>query len=301
MAAFMECGSVSAGATTTTVTLANSYTSPVIVATVQYDNNTVPVVTRISNVTANSFNLRLQSAGAGPVVSDSVSFLVVEEGVHTLEEVAIEAQLYTSTVTDEDNSWVGEPRTYGHAYASPVVLGQVMSENDPDWSVFWDRGASRGSPPTASSLRTGKTVCQDPETTRADETVGVIVIESGHGTLGGVEYEAAVGADTVRGVGNSPPYSYAFTTPFATTPSIGLATMAGVNGADGGWAQVHGPTLATTTNLFLSIDEDIIGDAERAHTSEQVGYAVFAGPAVHPVVAGETFDRVSETPEDSID
>ena len=38
------------------------------------------------------------------------------------------------------------------------------------------------------------------------------------------------------------------------------------------------PTVATPTSLYLSIDEDTIGDTERAHTSEQVGYLVFEGP-----------------------
>jgi hypothetical protein len=35
-------------------------------------------------------------------------------------------------------------------------------------------------------------------------------------------------------------------------------------------------------SLFLSIDEDQIGDPERSHTHEQVGYAVFAGPFIYP-------------------
>ena len=55
----------------------------------------------------------------------------------------IEAQLYNSTVTDENNSWIDEAQTYGQSYTTPVVLGQVMSENDADWSVFWDQGTSR--------------------------------------------------------------------------------------------------------------------------------------------------------------
>ncbi len=52
----------------------------------------------------------------------------------------------------------------------------------------------------------------------------------------------------------------------------------GTGRAHGGWAQVHGATMSTTTTLNLSIDEDTIGDAERNHTTEQVGYVVFAGP-----------------------
>ena len=174
---------------------------------------------------------------------------------------------------------------YNQTYTNPVVLGQVMSENDPDFSVFWDQGSGRTAPPSAAALTTGKTVTEDVTVTRLDETVGFIVFEAGHGTIGGVEFEAALGADTVRGVGNTPPYTYTFNTPFISSPSIALLTMAGVDGVNGGWAQVHGVTLATATSLFLSIDEDQIKDPERNHTTEQVGYLVFAGPLVFPPVA----------------
>ena len=54
--------------------------------------------------------------------------------------------------------------------------------------------------------------------------------------------------------------------------------MAGMDGGNGGWAQIHGAALATTTSLFLSIDEDQVANSERNHTIEQVGYVVFADP-----------------------
>ena len=98
------------------------------------------------------------------------------------------------------------------------------------------------------------------------------------GRSGGVEFEAALGADIVQSVTDSAPYTYTFNTPFAGSPAIALLTMAGVDGFNGGWAQVHGATLATTTSLFLSVDEDQIADAERNHATEQVGYLVFAAP-----------------------
>ena len=99
---------------------------------------------------------------------------------------------------------------------------------------------------------------------------------------GGVEFEAALGADTVLGVTNAPPYNYTFNTAFATAPSVAVVTMAAMDGGNGGWAQVHGPTVATTTTLFLSVDEDQVGDAERNHTSEQVGYVVFESAVIFP-------------------
>ena len=95
-----------------------------------------------------------------------------------------------------------------------------------------------------------------------------------------MEFEAALGADTVKGIKKKPPYTYTFKTPFASAPSIALLTMAGVDSNEGAWAQVYGATLATATSLFLSVDEDQIGDTDRKHNHEQVGYLVFAGPLV---------------------
>ena len=274
----MEWGTVTATATPARVNLTGTFTNPVIVTAVQYSNNTIPVVTRISSVGASSFGLSLQNAGAGSVAAETVSYLVVEEGVHNIGGVLIEAQTYNSTVTDENNSWVGQAQTLAGSFTNPVVLGQVMSSNDADWSVFWDQGTARTNPPSAGALTTGKTVCEDTLTARADETVGFVVFEAGHGVLGGVEFEAALGADTVQGVGNSPPYTYSFSTAFASAPSVAVVTMAGVDGGNGGWAYTYGPSPTSATSLDLAIDEDVIGDSERNHITEQVGYVVFAAP-----------------------
>ncbi|MGD2110168.1 MAG: trypsin-like peptidase domain-containing protein, partial [Phycisphaerae bacterium] len=182
-AAKMEAGTLTVGSGYVGVSLDNTYASPVIVCSVQYDNNTIPVVPRISSVTSTSFDIRLQAAASsGTVVADTVNCLVVEEGVWTVDGVNIEAQTYNSTVTDQNNSWGGQAQSYGQSYSNPVVIGQVMSENDADWSVFWCRGTSKNNPPTASTLYTGKTVCEDPDATRANETVGFIVFERGPGT-----------------------------------------------------------------------------------------------------------------------
>lgn len=71
-------------------------------------------------------------------------------------------------------------------------------------------------------------------------------------------------------------------TPFAAAPTVGLVTQAGMQSSEGSWAQAHGPTLATPTTLFLSVDEDQIGRGERRHSTEQVGYVVFATEGVVP-------------------
>jgi len=277
----LEAGSVTVGDTAVTVNLSNSYISPIVVCAIHYTNNSTPVVTRVTNVTSTSFDVYLQNPSGGGVSADNVSYLVVEEGVWTIDGVKIEAQKYLSTITDENNSWVGEARTYGQSYTSPVVIGQVMSVNDSEWSVFWNQGASRTAPPSASTLMTGKTVCEDTNTTRADETVGWIVLEAGNGSIGGVAYEAALGGDSIRGVTNSPPYTYTFNSVFTSAPSVALTSMAGMDGGNGGWSYTYGATMATSTTLYLAVDEDQIQDTERNHTTEQISYIVFESPVVY--------------------
>jgi subtilisin family serine protease len=278
----LESDTVVAGGSAVTVNLANSYINPVVVCSAQYNNNSIPVVARVSNVTSSSFDVRLVNPSGAAISAEVIHYLVVEEGTWTIDGVDIEAQSYLSTVTDENNSWVGEARSYNQPYTAPVVLGQVMTENDADWSVFWNQGSARTNPPDAANLVTGKEVAEDTVVARADETVGFIVIESGSGTISGVAYEAALGADTVAGIDNAPPYSYTFGSAFSSAPDVAVVTMAAMDGGNGGWAQTHGATAASATSIFVSVDEDQIGDSERSHTTEQVGYIVFESAVAYP-------------------
>jgi len=281
----VESGSASVGGAAVTVNLTNSYVNPVVVCTVQYNANTTPVVARVANVTATSFDVWLQNPSNGPVQVDNVNYLVVEEGAWTVNGVNLEARTYASTVTDENDSWSGEFPGMLQTYTTPVVVGQVMSANDPEWSVFWTSGRFRSTSPACCvvrDFRTGKTVNEDPNTTRADETVGFVIFEAGHGSIGGVEFEAAVGAKSVQGATQSAPYLYTFNTAFASAPQVVVATTAGPDNSSGPWAQTHGPTQATSTTLFLSADEDQTADPERNHGAESVSYIVFEAPLVYP-------------------
>ena len=184
----------------------------------------------------------------------------------------MEAVKYTSTRTDKSASWVGESRTYANSYTNPVVLGQVMTANDPNWSVFWARGNRSTNPPSASALYTGKHVGEDPNGVRANETVGYIVIEAGNGTINGVAYAAGVGADTVRGVSNVPAYNYGISG--LSAPLTAVVSAAAMDGGNGGWPILYGPNPVTPNNLALAFDEGQTLDTERSHTTEQVAYIV---------------------------
>lgn len=186
----------------------------------------------------------------------------------------MEAVKYTSTVTGAKNAWTAENRSYQNSYTNPVVVGQVMSANDASWSTFWCHGSSRTNPPNAGNLNVGKQVAEDLNTTRANETVGYIVIESGNGTINGVNYSAGVGSDIVRGTGNTS-VGYDYSLSGLSSASAAAASLAGLDGGDGGWAVLYGASPMSATTLTLAVDEDQLSNSERNHTTEQVGYIVF--------------------------
>ena len=156
-------------------------------------------------------------------------------------------------------------------------LGQVMTANDADFSVFWARGGSQTTIPTGSTLFVGKHVGEDGDTTRTNETIGYVVIESGSGTLSGIEYTAGVGSDSIRGVGNSPPYNYSFAG--VNSPGVAVASSAAMDGGDGGFPILYGSNPVTSNALQLAIDEDGVSNSERSHTTEQVAFIVFGTAA----------------------
>ena len=263
----------------TTVNLGLTYTSPVILATPIYPTGVLtPVVTRITNVTPTGFDLKLDRAdGQTGAVSFDVSVITVEEGVYTqaADGVSMEAVAYTSTMTSGKNAWSGELRSYQNSYTNPVVLGQVMSSNDANWSVFWSMGSSQTNPADASNIAVGKHVGEDPNTTRGNEEIGYIVVESGNGTINGVAYEAGLGSDIVRGLtDSSTPYTYSLSGSLSSA-SAAAVSQAGMDGGDGSWGVLAGSTPFSAASLGLYLVEDTLGDAEQGHTDEQLGYIVF--------------------------
>ena len=282
-APFLEQGVVEnvGSASWTQVTLDRPFESMVVVATPNYDSQSSAGVVRIRNAAGNRFEVRVDGTTGDPIAGVNVHYMVMEEGVYRTSEhgITMEARKFTSTVTDgalasnPAQNWQGESQSYQNRYQRPAVFGQVMSYNDPRWSVFWSRSeALVDNAPDAGGFRVGKHVGEDPQQARADEIIGYVVVESGSGTLGGFEYVAGAGLAGIGGIGDAPPYSYQL----AGLSSVGtaIASQSGMRGWNGGWAVLYGAEPVTTTTLNLAIDEDE-NDSERSHTWEQVSYLVF--------------------------
>jgi len=267
-----------------------------VIATPEYGPSDPPVVTRIRNAQGSAFELRVQNPGdTMPVSGYTVRFVVVEAGVYNAADhgIDMEAAKVSVSTTDDNGSWRGEAQNYANGYAQPVVLGQVMSANDPSWSVFWASDGNTGNPPSASSLYVGKHVAEDPNTVRASETLGYIVLEAGVGTWDGSLYSAGVGGDLVMGLGDSgAPYTY----PIGFYADTAVLSSAGMDGTNGGWPVLHAAAPLPAAELAMGVDEDQLADAERIRTTDQLAYLAFGEPVTGPIpkLAMGTLSNVSD-------
>ena len=272
----------------TGVTFRNSYTAPVVACTYNLPSRNDPsAIARIRNVTAGGMEVRAQLwEPSGAVAPSTIHCLVVEEGVHTLPDGAsggghvLEARRVLSDATvGLANNWPTAnyedvTSIFTQTFPDLVVLGSVMSANDPEPSAFATRLAtSRQTRPTSASFLVGKHIGQISGT-RLDETLGVIATSPGAGSTNGVDWLFGVTPNSIQGVGTgTPPWTAAVAGDFDT----GIATQNAENGGQGGFAVLFGNDPLPPSTINLAIDEETLaGDTTRTHIEEEVAYALFA-------------------------
>ncbi len=264
------------GASWVNVPIANALTTPVVSCTYNLPSISDPPATvRLRNVGPTGFELRVQQfETSNSVTASDVHCVVAETGAHTLADGrAFEAGTVSSSgVNGRAVGWGNAAQVridtlMGTSFATPVVLGSVMSFNDTRASVFWtNNGSNRGAPPTGSAIWIGKHIGQI-NGTRNTETLSYIVVEAGTGTANGASYAASLGADSVAGTANNPPYTYSF----SGDADVGVAQQAAEDGGDGGWAVLYGNEPLPNGLIQLAIEEETVArDMSRTHTQEQV-------------------------------
>jgi len=269
----MEWGTVTANDTFKTVTLQQTYSSPIIVCSPTYTSGS-PRTVRLTDVLPNSFKVRVQNPSNETLPETTVNYLVVEEGEWTTP-FKIEAKKYQTSTVGQNNDWNYDLRSYGQSYSGNViVLHQVMSYNDPTWiTTYVSEADSRTNPPSSGdpSFRIALNGAEAVDT-HETEDLGYIVIQEGYDILNGIKWDAKQTADTIQGLTNSPPYNTAFDQTFTEPPNIALAFQQEMDGNNGGWALIYS---TSSTQIGLACDEDQVNDSERSHTTEVCGFIVF--------------------------
>jgi len=267
-----------------TVSFRNSYSdTPVAVCTYNIPSTAHhEAVVRMTDVTKTEMKIKMQRPKTGTdVTASDVYCIIMEEGDHTFDGHNVEAHFADSDgLNGRYYGWSNaemEHVNYSQDYTNPVVLGQVMSYNNEEWTAFWCNNGDQTTPPDKDNLYVGKHVGKEAIKYRMDETLGYIIGKRHEGEINHYHYLLAQGDNRIDGVksyGDKYDLSDYGTDQHYEYYSYGVASLVAMNGYQGGWAVLYGDD-PINEYIHLAIDEETAaGDTSRGHTSEQVSFWV---------------------------
>jgi hypothetical protein len=237
-----------------TVTLQKSYNKPVVVMSLNTENDPAPANVRVRNAAGNKFEFQIMEWDYldGVHAEERISYFVLEAGTHLLPGGKV-IQAGHSNV----NSTLSGIN-FGEAFGSkPIVVAQVASVNNTSAVVTRLSNINPASFQVRLQRETGKG-------SHPVETVSWIAMEP-----------VAIPNCEVAATGNTINGSYkhiAFSTAFANQPVL-VAAMQTINGPDPAGVRVKN---LTTTGMQAKIEEEQAVDPETYHAAESVGYFAFA-------------------------
>ncbi|WP_435334577.1 S8 family serine peptidase [Haloarchaeobius sp. TZWWS8] len=241
-----------------TVSLSNSFDDPVVVMDPASYNGVQPVHVRVRNVQSSSFQFKLEEWNYldGGHVAETVSYLVLERGVHTLADGrVVEAG---TTLTDENADFVSFSAPFDE---TPVVLSQVQTYDGPDAVVTRVKGITTG----------GFTVWvaeEEAEGPHVVEQVGYVALVEGDADLDGTAMRVATTNDVMTHGWKRVDFGAAS---YGAAP-VFLAAMQTTDGGDPAGLRYRN---LDGDGVEVKVEEEQSADSETSHTSEVVGYTVF--------------------------
>lgn len=250
------------------VLLSRAYVNPVVIAQPASFGGGQTAVIRITSVQSDRFTLYVQEPPNldGAHTFENVSWLVLEAGSWVLEngELLQAGKLATSQTVGRVYGGGFQTVTFPTAFdASPVVLSQVQSNDDPSFVK------TRPLRPSTTSFGVALEEEEASATAHGTETIGWVALTPGTGTWSGHAYQAA---DT-GAVVTSDFSVVVFPKPFASVPKL-LAALASRDGGDNAGLRY---TALGTESVQLKVEEDTTYDTEVAHIAESVHYLAIEG------------------------
>lgn len=263
-----------------TVSFSRSYTDPVVVARPLSFDDEAPATVRVRNVTASSFEFRIDEPGKTGVNGfdtgddlhgkEQFAYWVMENGTHELDGgVTVDVGTRASVPAVSGTSGTATVNYNQSFNSQPVVFSQTQSFNDGTPVVTRQHSVGTG------SFEVGLQQAEPNKDAHGDEEVGYIAIEQAQGTNGDAPYEADATGNSVEGVetygsATDPDvgYTISFSQSFESAP-VFIAQQQTLDGPNTGWVR-YGDL--TPSDVGVAIDEDLNDDDERDHTTESVGY-----------------------------
>lgn len=258
-----------------TLTLSNSYTNPVVACTYNLPSSANNEGSVRVQIIGSNIQIKVQRPLNSSAVTASDVYCTISEAGSYTSPIKYEAHTVSSTQTNKKSAWqlsktVNVTSSKVQTYTKPVVTGQVMTYNNPNYVTFWSSNCSnKNTPPTNVGICVGKHTGESAVSSPTTETLGYFIAEEAEYTLANAYIKIALGGDSIRGVATSPPYNYSLPRSY----SFATATLSAIDGGDGGWVVLYGAS-PISSQLSLAIDEDTVGDPDRNHTHEQVAYWV---------------------------
>ncbi len=302
--------------TSFTQSFKQSYNSPPLVFVMPDALNPDPTSVRVFDVTTTGFTAALveppKDAGVntGQVNSTNLHYIAITPGVNTFPDgTQIEAGTVFTNRFLENSALVGTGSVtvpLQHAYSStPVVLADVQTRiNEPALSPLTDSvpwlettifsvtpanfqlalelaEVDNAAPTSSESIAY---LAMDDMSIQGQFSCNTIndfcVSESGAGNM---LYEAQLSSDSILGwadviiPGGCPVFNFLNDIGNYIKPIV-VASQNRRDGNNGGWVRRCGITTGAPGSVSLIIDEDIDGDAERNHTTENAGFLAFDEP-----------------------
>ncbi|GMG84889.1 hypothetical protein LNKW23_41050 [Paralimibaculum aggregatum] len=239
-----------------------SIRNPVVVLMVNTTNSSHPVVMRADGINDDGFYFQIDEweyqNGAHPV--ESISWMAVAEGIHTLEDGStIVAENFTVsdsfTEISFDSGFDGS-----HSFsAAPIVLAQTVTTNDEDAVTTRLRNID-------SDSFEIKLQGEEAHTAHGNETVSVIAIDPGAGANAGST------GDTVTH------NEHEIT--FDNGVSGNVVFFAQMQSTDGGDTATVRASYVDGSGATVYVEEEQSKNDETSHTSEEVGYLALEAGAL---------------------
>jgi len=257
----IEIGEVSVDHNWKWVEFSETFSDPVVVAKPLSCNEDEPAVVRIGNVDATGFEIRVQEWDYldGIHTEETVGYMVMERGAYTLPDgTMVEAGRFD---TDNTSSFgvVSFSQTFTTA---PVVITAVSTYHGADAVSTRVRKVSIN----GFELRMQEQELNSQRHT--SETISYIAWEPSSGTVGDLTFEVEKTDDVISDGWQTIVYNETF-----MNPPVFLADMQTIDGGDTANLRWQNKDFY---GINVKIAEEQSRDSETSHTTEVVGYMVFA-------------------------
>ncbi len=245
------------------VDFAEPFVHPVVVAGPLSNNDSDPSVIRLRNITSTGFEIRLQEWNYldGTHGLETVSYLVLEKGTHTLDDgTQIEAGTFTASG--------GATKTveYTSTFATePVVMTTQATFNDTNTAT------SRLKDISTSGFSVSIEEEEQSSRTHGEESIGYIAWEQSNTTIGNMKVIVAKTSKIVKHKW----YTIKYGEQLIEIPLF-LAAMSPQKG--GNTASIR-YTNRTDSSVQVKVAEEQSKDREVRHSRETIGYFLFSTSA----------------------